>query len=141
MFFRLSAAFAGTEFGYPLLVEYFIDRYARKAGKNIGSVDKKTLQLLESYPWPGNIRELQNVIERSLIVCETDTSQTKLTVVADPRREIRRQAFAFGEGYSYGERNHRRGSASITGPDIRTVRRRSQIRDRAVHTGIEDSDP
>jgi PAS domain S-box-containing protein len=55
----------------PLLVEYFIDRYARKAGKNIRSVDKKTLQLLQSYPWPGNIRELQNVIERSLIVCET----------------------------------------------------------------------
>jgi len=56
----------------PLLVEYFIDRYARKAGKNIRSVDKRTLQLLQSYPWPGNIRELQNVIERSLIVCETE---------------------------------------------------------------------
>jgi transcriptional regulator with GAF, ATPase, and Fis domain len=55
-----------------LLVEYFIDRYARKAGKNITTVDKKTLRLLESYPWPGNIRELQNVIERSVIVCETE---------------------------------------------------------------------
>jgi PAS domain S-box-containing protein len=56
----------------PLLVEYFIDRYARKAGKNIRSIDKKTRQLLQSYPWPGNIRELQNVIERSVIVCETE---------------------------------------------------------------------
>jgi len=56
----------------PLLVEYFIDRYARKLGKNITSIDKKTLGLLESYPWPGNIRELQNVIERSVIVCETE---------------------------------------------------------------------
>jgi PAS domain S-box-containing protein len=56
----------------PLLVEYFIDRYARRAGKNIRSVDKKTLQLLQSYPWPGNIRELQNVIERSVIVCEAE---------------------------------------------------------------------
>jgi formate hydrogenlyase transcriptional activator len=55
-----------------LLVEYFIDRYARKAGKRITTVDKKTLRLLESYPWPGNIRELQNVIERSVILCETD---------------------------------------------------------------------
>jgi formate hydrogenlyase transcriptional activator len=55
-----------------LLVEYFIDRHARKAGKNITSIDKKTLGLLESYPWPGNIRELQNVIERSVIVCETE---------------------------------------------------------------------
>jgi len=56
----------------PLLVEYFIDRYARKAGKNVRSIDKKTLQLLQSYPWLGNIRELQNVIERSVIVCETE---------------------------------------------------------------------
>ena len=56
----------------PLLVEYFIDRYARKSGKNIKRVNKKTLELLQSYPWPGNIRELQNVIERSVIVCETE---------------------------------------------------------------------
>jgi PAS domain S-box-containing protein len=56
----------------PLLVAYFVDRYARKAGKNITMVDKKTLRLLESYPWPGNIRELQNVIERSVILCETE---------------------------------------------------------------------
>jgi PAS domain S-box-containing protein len=57
----------------PLLVEYFIDRYARKAGKNIRRVSKKTLELLQLYPWPGNIRELQNVIERSIILCETET--------------------------------------------------------------------
>jgi formate hydrogenlyase transcriptional activator len=57
----------------PLLVEYFIDRYARKAGKNFQTVNKKSLDLLQSYPWPGNIRELQNVIERSVIVCETGT--------------------------------------------------------------------
>jgi formate hydrogenlyase transcriptional activator len=57
----------------PLLLDYFIDRYARKAGKNIRSVDKGTLQLLHSYPWPGNIRELQNVIERSVIICDSDT--------------------------------------------------------------------
>jgi formate hydrogenlyase transcriptional activator len=56
----------------PVLVEYFIDRYASKAGKKIRSVSKKTLDLLQSYDWPGNIRELQNVIERSVIVCETE---------------------------------------------------------------------
>jgi formate hydrogenlyase transcriptional activator len=56
----------------PLLVEYFIDRFARKAGKIIKRVNKKTLELLLSYPWPGNIRELQNVIERSIILCETE---------------------------------------------------------------------
>jgi PAS domain S-box-containing protein len=57
----------------PLLVQYFIDRYARKAGKNIRRINKETLELLQSYSWPGNIRELQNVIERSMILCETDT--------------------------------------------------------------------
>src|SRR6204780_4129663 len=56
----------------PLLVEYFVDRYARKAGKSFQWVNKKSLDLLQSYPWPGNIRELQNVIERSVIVCETE---------------------------------------------------------------------
>jgi PAS domain S-box-containing protein len=56
----------------PLLVEYFIDRYARKAGKNIRVVDKKSLKLLNSYAWPGNVRELQNVVERSVILCDSD---------------------------------------------------------------------
>jgi transcriptional regulator with GAF, ATPase, and Fis domain len=56
-----------------VLVEYFIDRYARKAGKSFQTVNKKSLDLLQSYSWPGNIRELQNVIERSVIVCETET--------------------------------------------------------------------
>jgi PAS domain S-box-containing protein len=56
----------------PMLIEYFIDRFARKAGKKFQAVDKKSLELLQSYPWPGNIRELQNVIERSVIVCETE---------------------------------------------------------------------
>jgi formate hydrogenlyase transcriptional activator len=57
----------------PLLVEYFVDRYARKAGKRIRSVSKRALDLLQAYPWPGNIRELQNVIERSVILCVTET--------------------------------------------------------------------
>jgi PAS domain S-box-containing protein len=57
----------------PMLVEYFIDRFARKAGKNIRSIDKQSLELLESYSWPGNIRELQNVVERSVVLCDTDT--------------------------------------------------------------------
>jgi len=55
-----------------LLVEYFIAHFARKAGKNFRGIHKRTLELLVSYPWPGNIRELQNVVERSVIVCETE---------------------------------------------------------------------
>ena len=57
----------------PMLVEYFIDRFARRAGKRIREISRKSLDLLQSYPWPGNIRELQNVIERSVILCETET--------------------------------------------------------------------
>jgi formate hydrogenlyase transcriptional activator len=57
----------------PLLVEYFLDRYARKAGKSFRSVDRKSLEMLQAYAWPGNIRELQNVIERSVIVSESET--------------------------------------------------------------------
>jgi formate hydrogenlyase transcriptional activator len=56
----------------PVLVEYFIGRYARKAGKTFRRVSTRTLDRLRSYPWPGNVRELQNVIERSVIVCDTD---------------------------------------------------------------------
>jgi PAS domain S-box-containing protein len=55
-----------------MLVEYFVQRYSSRAGKNIRSIDKKTLDLLLSYDWPGNIRELQNVIERSVILSAGD---------------------------------------------------------------------
>jgi PAS domain S-box-containing protein len=57
----------------PLLVEYFTERYARKAGKKILNIHKKTLELLQAYEWQGNIRELQNVIERAVILCDAET--------------------------------------------------------------------
>jgi formate hydrogenlyase transcriptional activator len=57
----------------PILVEYFIERYATEAGKKIRYISKRCMELLQSYPWPGNVRELQNVIERSVILCETET--------------------------------------------------------------------
>jgi PAS domain S-box-containing protein len=56
----------------PVLVEYFIHRYAAKAHKSFRRLSKKTLSRLQAYPWPGNIRELQNVIERSVIVSDTE---------------------------------------------------------------------
>jgi formate hydrogenlyase transcriptional activator len=57
----------------PLLVEYLVDRYAKKAGKRIRSISKDTLSLFRSYDWPGNIRELQNVVERAVILCDGET--------------------------------------------------------------------
>jgi transcriptional regulator with GAF, ATPase, and Fis domain len=56
----------------PLLVNYFVDRYAKRAGKKIKHIQKKALEALQEYSWPGNVRELQNVIERSLIIGETN---------------------------------------------------------------------
>ena len=57
----------------PLLVEYLVERYAKRTGKRISHIKKKTLDLFQSYDWPGNIRELQNVIERAVILCAGDT--------------------------------------------------------------------
>lgn len=80
-----------------LLVEYFIGRYSRKARKNIRHVSQETLELLQSYAWPGNIRELQNVIERSVILCETETfsideswlpKQPQPLLIAKPKNQI-----------------------------------------------------
>ena len=56
----------------PLLVEYLIERYAKKSGKRIRHIKKKTLEVFQRYHWPGNIRELQNVVERAVILCDGD---------------------------------------------------------------------
>jgi formate hydrogenlyase transcriptional activator len=72
----------------PLLVEYFIDRFGKRAGKKFTTIDKKSLKLFEGYNWPGNIRELQNVIERAVILCEGETfsvEQSWLKREAPPR--------------------------------------------------------
>jgi formate hydrogenlyase transcriptional activator len=62
-----------------LLVEYFIERYAKKTGKNFSKITNKTFQLFQTYEWPGNIRELQNVIERAVILCDGETFSVEET--------------------------------------------------------------
>src|SRR4026207_267119 len=57
----------------PLLVTYLIERYAKKAGKKIKNIQKETLELFQAYDWPCNIRELQNVIQRAIVLCESET--------------------------------------------------------------------
>jgi formate hydrogenlyase transcriptional activator len=69
-----------------LLVEYFVERYAKKAGKKIKNISKKTYELFRSYEWPGNIRELQNVVERAVILCDGETFNVNETWL---RRENR----------------------------------------------------
>jgi formate hydrogenlyase transcriptional activator len=71
----------------PLLVNYFVDRYAKRAGKKIKHIQKKALDVLQEYSWPGNIRELQNVIERSLIIGEANEfSIDKSWVANEPQQ-------------------------------------------------------
>jgi PAS domain S-box-containing protein len=66
----------------PMLVEYFVKRYAEKAGKQIRKIDKDTLELCQGYSWPGNIRELQNIVERSVILGSGDTFWIEKTWLA-----------------------------------------------------------
>jgi formate hydrogenlyase transcriptional activator len=70
----------------PLLVEYFIDRFGKRAGKKFRIVDKKSLEMFQAYGWPGNVRELQNVIERAVILSESDTFSVDETWL---KRELR----------------------------------------------------
>ena len=74
-----------------MLVEYFVKRYAEKAGKQIRKIDRNTLEQCQSYPWPGNIRELQNIVERSVILCGGNTfwiEKAWLTGAQPPREEL-----------------------------------------------------
>jgi transcriptional regulator with PAS, ATPase and Fis domain len=68
----------------PLLVQYFVDRYASKAGKSITGINKKSMELLQSYAWPGNIRELQNVMERSVIISDSENLSLDESWLAQP---------------------------------------------------------
>jgi|HubBroStandDraft_2_1064218.scaffolds.fasta_scaffold00490_7 formate hydrogenlyase transcriptional activator len=76
LFYRLNVfpiqipALREREDDIPVLLEYFIERYAKKAGKRIRTISKKTLELFQAYDWPGNIRELQNVVERAVVLCD-----------------------------------------------------------------------
>ena len=79
----------------PLLVEYLVDRYAKKAGKRIRSISKRTLHLFQSYDWPGNVRELQNVIERAVIVCDSEIFQVDASWLK-PTAPVVRASVAFG---------------------------------------------
>jgi transcriptional regulator with PAS, ATPase and Fis domain/HAMP domain-containing protein len=71
----------------PMLVEYFVKRYAEKAGKHIRKIDMNTLEMCQSYPWPGNIRELQNIIERSVILSNGDTFWIEHAWLASPKQD------------------------------------------------------
>ena len=92
----------------PMLVEYFVDRFARQAGKKIKCIDKKTLELVQAYSWPGNIRELQNVIERSVVLSETEIFSVDESWLSRTSSAFRAAEYdALEEAGTSGERGHR----------------------------------
>jgi formate hydrogenlyase transcriptional activator len=78
----------------PLLVEYFIARFGKKAGKKFRTIDKNSLKVLQAYEWPGNVRELQNVIERAVILSESDTFAVDETWLKREPSEVPRRTAA-----------------------------------------------
>ncbi|HEX7534435.1 MAG TPA: sigma 54-interacting transcriptional regulator, partial [Syntrophales bacterium] len=70
----------------PLMVQAFIERYSRKLGKQITSIQKETMKALQDYPWPGNVRELESIIERAVILCSGSVLQLadKLEISSPP---------------------------------------------------------
>jgi transcriptional regulator with GAF, ATPase, and Fis domain len=113
----------------PILVNYFVDRYAKRAGKKIESIRKKSLEALQEYSWPGNVRELQNVIERSLIVTETTefsvdkswvTSEPQVAAPSDQNMNERKRIEA-ALAQTKGKVSGRQGAAGILGMPASTL--------------------
>jgi formate hydrogenlyase transcriptional activator len=105
----------------PLLVEYLIERYAKKAGKKIRQIRKQTLELFQAYDWPGNIRELQNVIERAVVLCDGET-------------------FSVDEAWLKGERDREAGPAVPLAASI-TEREKEMIEDALAQSRGQVSGP
>jgi len=113
----------------PILVNYFVDRYAKRAGKKIESIRKRSLEALQEYSWPGNVRELQNVIERSLIVTETTefsvdkswvTSEPQVAAPSDQNMNERKRIEA-ALAQTKGKVSGRQGAAGILGMPASTL--------------------
>jgi transcriptional regulator with GAF, ATPase, and Fis domain len=90
LFYRLNVfpielpPLRGREEDIPMLIEYFVKRYAEKTGKQICKIDRNTLKLCQSYSWPGNVRELQNIVERSVILTSGNTFRIEEAWLASP---------------------------------------------------------
>jgi transcriptional regulator with GAF, ATPase, and Fis domain len=127
LFYRLNVfpieipPLRGRREDIPLLVKYFIDYFARKAGKNFSGINTKTLNLLLSYPWPGNIRELQNVVERSVVVCDTENFSVDESWLSQRPASGPKSPFEFSETLSIQEKQMieaalRESAGRVSGP-------------------------
>jgi len=113
----------------PILVEYFVKRFAENMAKRIRRIDQSTLELCERYSWPGNIRELQNIVERSVILCSGETfsideawlsSQTPIrpdrsSALADALQDQEKEMIEAALAKSHGKVAGPRGAAATLG--------------------------
>jgi len=119
-----------------MLVEYFVKRYAEKARKKITRIDKNTLKLCQSYRWPGNIRELQNIIERSVILRSGDTVWVDEAWLSSPDAPRAKSSGLLTETVQGNEKERRNSSkprwrkATERLPDQREPPSDSEFRDR-----------
>jgi formate hydrogenlyase transcriptional activator len=93
-----------TKADIPALVNYFIKRRHGR-GKRIRMVDKKTAELFQSYAWPGNIRELQSVIERSVILCESEILSVDPSWLSVASAKLSRRSCSLAERLQEEEKN------------------------------------
>jgi formate hydrogenlyase transcriptional activator len=107
----------------PQLVTFFLSRFARKFGKRVGSVSPETMERLASYPWPGNIRELQNVIERAVVLCEGPVLELDrdLVPVAAAAAEVRAPRPPAGTPAAAGRPVQKAGGVATAQPDLATL--------------------
>jgi formate hydrogenlyase transcriptional activator len=116
----------------PILVNYFVNRYAQRAGKKIDTIRKKSIEALQEYSWPGNVRELQNVIERSLIIVDTNEFSVDKNWFSHEFQSSRRVGSASGKStereqieaalaQAKGKVSGRQGAAAILGMPASTL--------------------
>jgi formate hydrogenlyase transcriptional activator len=118
----------------PILVEYFISRCSERMGKKIDQIDRPTMNLLTDYNWPGNIRELQNVIERAVILCSAEQIDVDLLSISESAERRSRPRIGDALSLEELERSHIRGvmansssldhAAKILGIDVSTLYRK-----------------
>jgi formate hydrogenlyase transcriptional activator len=117
----------------PLLVQAFIERYARKLGKQITSIQKETMKALQDYPWPGNVRELESVLERAVILCpgpvlqladKLDTSSLPLSSAVRTLEEMERNQILKTLSETRWRIEGKEGAAGILGLHPSTLRAR-----------------
>lgn len=125
-----------------LLATYFIELSANRVGKRIDKIERKTLDLLQAHHWPGNIRELQNVVERAVILCDSDTFVIDESWLRPETQQISRPPLTLPRELLNQERETIEAAfGGKPGPDCRPGRGSWNAWHPAYHAGVEDQEP